>query len=57
METVIGGEFKIPLLGIETKESDNGIFFASGRGAFASILKRIIANNNTIHKRGGGNAA
>ena len=53
METVIGGEFKIPLLGIETKESDNGIFFASGRGAFAAILKRIIANNNTIHKRGG----
>lgn len=53
METVIGGEFKISLLGIETKESDNGIFFASGRGAFAAILKRIIVNKNTIHKWGG----
>ena len=54
MATVIGGEFKIPLAGIETKESDNGIFFASGRGAFAAILRKIIVDKDAIQERGGG---
>lgn len=53
MATVIGGEFKIPLAGIETKEFDNGIFFASGRGAFAAILRKIIVNKDAIQEWGG----
>lgn len=53
MSNVIGGEFKIPLIGIETKLLDNGSFFASGRGAFAAILRKIIVNKNVIHKWGG----
>jgi hypothetical protein len=53
MANVIGGEYKIPLIGIETKESNNGIFFASGRGGFAAILRKIIVDKNAMHEWGG----
>ena len=53
MANVIGGEFKISLPGIETTEAENGKFFASGRGALAAILRKIISQINTIHKWGG----
>lgn len=53
MANVIGGEYKIPLIGIETKESNNSIFFASGRGAFAAILRKIIVDKNAMHEWGG----
>lgn len=55
MANVIGGEFKISLTGIETKETENRKLFASGRGALAAILRTIITKNNTTHKWGGGN--
>ncbi len=54
MANVIGGEFKISLPGIETTEVENGKFFASGRGALAAILRKIIPQINTIHKWRGG---
>ncbi len=50
MANVIGGEFKISLPGIETTEAENGKFFASGRGALAAILRKIISQINTIYK-------
>lgn len=53
MANVIGGEFKISLPCIETTETENGKFFASGRGAFAAILRKSISQINTIHKWGG----
>lgn len=52
MVNIIGGEFKIPLTNMEKKETENYKLFASGRGAFAAILRKIIAGNNTLHKCG-----
>ena len=59
MANIIGGEFKIPLPDIEITGAENGKLFASGRGAFAAILRKVISQNNTIHEwwRGGGNIA
>ena len=45
MANVIGGEFKISIPGIETTEAENVRFFASGRGAFTAILRKIISQN------------
>lgn len=53
MANIIGGEFKIALPGIKTTAVENRKFFSSGRGAFAAILRKIISQNNTIHKWGG----
>ena len=54
MATVIGGEFKIPMAGIETKKNPTMVFFfASGRGAFAAILRKIIVDKDAIQEWGG----
>ena len=45
MLKIIGGEFKIPLTNISKKEKEGYQLFASGRGAFAAILRKIVFNN------------
>ncbi len=48
MTNVIGGEFKINISGLTCLQKQQLNLFASGRGAFAAILKSFFNKNNTM---------